>query len=799
VNDLPVDAVLPELHRALREGPVVLEAPTGAGKSTRVPPSLLSQTSGEIWVIEPRRVAARAVAERIAEELGEPLGQTIGLHVRFQRKGSKVTRLWVMTDGMLLRRLQENPYLEGVGAVVFDEFHERRVAVDLGLALVSQLRELRDDLHLIAMSATLDAGALADWLGASRVRSEGRTYPVEIVWHGRQGELATDVAAAVDRAWADTSGDVLVFLPGTREIRDATEALAHRTTVPLHGRLSVDDQSRALRPGRGRRVILATNVAETSVTPPGVAAVVDTGLARVARQDRASGLDRLSLEPIAQANADQRAGRAGRVGPGVCYRLWTPREHSARAAFTEAEIHRVSLAGPLLQLHDLDEPDPLAFPWFDAPAADRVARAEGLLQDLGLLEDGHLTADGRVASGIPAAPRLARLLMDVARAGHPEDAALAVALLTERDPFPRQRPRHDSGSDLFDRVEGLQGRGPLTPSHSARSIRRVAKQLRRTAPRSTHRLPLEEALARACLAAFPDRVAKRRDRAEYARLVGGRGVRIAAWSAVRTAPWFVALRVDRGAEGSREGRVDLASEMNPSWLRTEERVQARWDEERQRVVGEEVVAYRDLVLKRREGAAVPDDTVSRALADVPAARWLPEEATPLVRRIAFLRRQGFDFPDPTPEWCRDAIVPYLQGARTLKAIQRLPWAKALRDALPWPLPKQLDELAPLAITVPSGRQRKLDYPDDGPPVLAVKMQEMFGARETPTVAGGRVPVLCHLLAPNGRPAQVTSDLASFWDNTWSEVRKELRQRYPKHPWPEDPRSAQATWRTNRRK
>ncbi|MEZ4238534.1 MAG: ATP-dependent helicase HrpB [Myxococcota bacterium] len=794
--ELPIDAVLGEVVRAACDGGVVLVAPPGAGKTTRVPPALLEAVRGEVWVVQPRRVAARAAARRMAAERGEPVGRTVGHQVRFDRVGGADTRIWVVTEGILLRRLQADPLLDGIAAVLLDEVHERSLDGDLLLALLREVREVRPELVVGAMSATVAPGPFAAFLGdVPVVTASGRTFPVETSYLRLPDARPVDalVADGVRQALAEGDGDVLAFLPGVRDILRAQDRLAGLgvDVVPLYGELPPDAQDRALLPGGRRRVVLATNVAETSVTVPGIRAVVDGGLVRRPRQDPATGLDRLDTVAISRASAEQRAGRAGRTGPGRALRLWTEREHLAREPFDPPEVLRVDLAGPVLQILAWGS-DPQRFGWFEAPPPEAVDAALGVLAALGAVDARGLTATGRALAGLPLHPRLGRLLLAGAEAGVRDDAALAAALLGERD---RAEPaRGASRSDVADRIDAVRaGRWPEGPRQA---VLRVAGQLQRLVPGGGR--GDADALGKAVLAAWPDRVVRRRaPDSDRGRMVGGRGVRLDRSSAVTVDELFVAVSV-ADEPGEPDARVRIASAVERGWLAEDVVHEVAYDADADAVRGRRVHRYRDLVLASHPAPA-DDADVARCLAAVVAAdpdRALPTEGPlPGLRaRLRFLAARDGD------RWALDwrALAEGLCGAqRSLAALRRADWVGAVRDALGWAAWQELQRRAPERVTVPSGRAVALDWGED-PPVLAVRMQELFGARDTPTVDDGRVRVKLHLLAPNGRPQQITDDLGGFWTRTWPEVRKELRARYPKHAWPEDPLRASPQARPGRR-
>lgn len=841
-SPLPIDDVLPELVVALRAGSsAVLVAPTGAGKTTRVPPALLAAGivgDRRIVMLEPRRIAARAAARRMAEENGWTLGGEVGYQVRFDRRAGPSTRILVVTEGILVQMLQADPFLEEAGAVVLDEIHERNLQTDLSLAMARRVqKEVRPDLRLLAMSATIDPGPIATYLGnAPVIESQGRLHPVEIEYldprrgrrEGDEPPLPARVAAAVRQALERSAGDILVFLPGVGEIQRTGEALAPLAAersvavLPLYGDLPADRQDTVLRSLDRRKVVLATNVAETSITVDGVTAVVDSGLVRRLRSDPATGLDRLELGKVSRASADQRAGRAGRQAPGVCLRLWGEWEHPALPERETPEIRRVDLAGPALQLLAWGEGDLAAFDWFEAPDPAALTAASDLLRHLGATDSHGLTPTGTAMARLPVHPRLARLLIEGHRLGHPREVALLAALLAERDPFPRSPrsergtgPRRASRSDLLDRLDALEAferrdrSGPdlnVLNVGAARFVLQARGQLadlirRELGPSPRSSGDRDEALLRALLAAYPDRVARRREpRSPRAVMVGGRGVRLAEESAVLEPELFLALDLDAGRGGPQsEALVRLASEVDPGWLPADAlqtAVEVAFDPERERVVAWKRTRFEDLILSEAEAPppageagqvllqaaaerldralALDDPEIAGFLARVRCLReWMPE-----------LGLTAFDTEDLV------RLLPALTtGKRSFAELRRAPLLDVLRGALSWQQLQALEREAPERLEVPSGSRIQVQYEPGRPPVLAARIQEMFGLAETPRLAAGRVPVLMHLLAPNYRPQQVTHDLRSFWETTYPQVRKELQGRYPKHAWPEDPWTA----------
>ncbi len=798
MQPLPVDEVLPALDAALAEaGACVLVAEPGAGKTTRVPPAL-ARGEGSVWVLEPRRLAARAAARRVAAEQGWTAGQEVGWSVRFERRFRADSRVVFCTEGILLRRLQEDPFLEGIDALVLDEFHERHLEGDLVLALAQRVRtEVRPDLRIVVMSATLDAEPVAAFLGAPVVRSEGRCFPVETQYlHAEPRERLEDhVARGVREALQRTDGDVLAFLPGVGEIQRVAERLAGGgaaapEVLPLHGTLRPEEQDRALRAGSRRRVVLATNVAESSVTVEGVRAVVDSGLARVLRHDAAVGLDRLEVARISVASADQRAGRAGRLAPGLALRLWSAIDQRSLSPAEAPEVRRLDLAGPVLQLLAFGEPDAAAFPWFEAPEAAALQRAEELLELLGAVADGRLTPLGERLARLPVHPRLGRLLLEGQALGVPRTAALTAALLAERDPFDREGPARSASadSDLDARLDALEeldlgGRAPRgLRSGPGRQVLRARDQLLRLVERESGGEPRaedpDEALTRALLAAFPDRLAVRREPgSDRLRGVDGRGLRLARESCVTEAEVVLAL-VTQGTGG--EPLVRQAVGVPRAWIDGgEERssLTVVFDPGERRVRGARRRTLGPLVLGGDPELEQLTARIACALEWEPGCGLEPLEG-------------------PFLEGLLPALV---QGCRSFEDLQRRPVASLVLSSLPHGARSALERLAPERVRVPTGSQIRLRYEAGRPPVLAVRIQELFGLATTPTVAGGRVPCLLHLLAPNQRPQQVTDDLAGFWERTWPQVRKDLRARYPRHAWPEDPLAAEPQRRPRRRR
>ncbi|WP_446219682.1 ATP-dependent helicase HrpB [Micromonospora sp. IBHARD004] len=838
--DLPVRPVLPTLVEALRAtGDAVLVAPPGTGKTTLAPLAVADEVAGRVLIAQPRRVAARAAARRMAGLLGERVGERIGYAVRGERRVGPATRVEVVTTGLLLRRLHRDPELPGVDAVLLDECHERQLDADLALAFAVESRgTLRPDLWLLAMSATPQADRFAALLGADGrpapvVRAEAALHPVTRIWAppprpvaapgaGRVDPALLDhVAATVRRALRERDGDVLVFLPGAGEIAAVTGRLADLrdriALLPLHGRLPGAAQDAALRPADRRRVVLATAVAESSLTVPGVRVVVDAGLSRVARTDLARGLGALVTVPVSRAAATQRAGRAGREAPGAVYRCWSEATHARLAPQPAPEIATADLTGFALELAAWGDPDGagLALPDPPPPAAMTVARET--LTALGAVDaDGRITARGRVIASVGAHPRLARALLDGADRVGPDRAAEVVALLAEETVA-------GPGDDLTAAWRRL--RTNVDPAATAR-WRAEVRRLRAALPAGTpadrpedgggaraaaargDRLPDDLAAGLVVGLAYPERLARARRVGGSAYLMaGGTAAELAAGSGLAGSAWLAVAVADR-SPGAPAARVRLAApvdeatarEAGAALLRSEREVGWSGGD----VVAREVVRLGAVELVDRPLAAPGPELVAAAVltglrqGGLGLLTWTPA-ATALRERLAFCRQAlGDEWPDvgdaallaEAPRW----LGPELARARRRADLARIDVASALRRLLDWRQAARLDELAPERLAVPSGSRVRVDYADPAAPVLAVKLQETFGWRDAPRIADGRVPVLLHLLSPAGRPVAVTADLPSFWRSGYPQVRAELRGRYPRHPWPEDPTTAEPTRR-----
>lgn len=779
LDPLPIDEHLDairELTRSRRAAIVV--APPGAGKTTRVPPALADD--GPVIVLQPRRVAARSLARRIAAERGWTLGREVGWHVRFDRNFSSATRVLIATEGILTARLQSDPLLAEFRTVVVDEFHERNLHADLALAMAKQAWLAREDLRIVVMSATLDADPVARFLeGAPIVSVPGRPFPVAIEY-----APGLSLPEAVRAEHRRGGGDILAFLPGAPEIAQAARALASAADlrgtriVPLSGTSSPEEQDAAVAPSEGRRIVLATNVAETSITIPGITTVVDSGLHKVPRLDTAIGLDRLETERISADAADQRAGRAGRTQPGRAVRLWDPRD--VLRPHREPEIARVDLASPILAILAWGG-DPAHFAWFEAPPPSAVAAAKELLRRLGAIDRERLTPLGELLRRFPVAPRLARVLF--AASASPL-AVAACTVLSER--FAPKGPFPAGTSDVIARADRL-GTAPSAIRRAAQEIARFTRTIlddpamARVAATSRVEGADEETLVRrALLAGFPDRLARRRA-AGSPRVVlsSGHGGVLDRESVVHDGEFLLALDVTPGARGpGAEARVRIASRVEREWLPTAERaVVHRLDAATGAVRATEVTRLFDLAIAERDAPVDPAEALP-LLIDAFVARGVTPDQAPVAARLRFAGIE-LDLRAIASVACADA--------RVLPALN-------LRESLGHRERRELDRLAPDTLPLPSRRAARLVYRDDGTVMASVKLQELFGLSESPRVGARAEPVIFELLAPNGRPVQTTRDLKSFWNNTYAEVRKELKARYPRHPWPDDPWTAIATHR-----
>lgn len=820
---LPIDAVLPDIRATLsaRTG-AVLVAPPGAGKTTRVPLALMDEPWVEgrkILVLEPRRLAARAAAARMARTLGEKVGERVGYRVRLRAEVSRRTRIEVITEGVFTRMILDDPELSGVAAVLFDEFHERSLDADLGLALALDAQGgLREDLRLLAMSATLDGARVAGLLGAQGapapvIESEGRAFPVETRYLGRDPRTPIDrqMADAILRALDAEDGSILAFLPGAGEIRRTETLLQERVRdpkvdiVPLFGAMEAADQDRAVEPaapGR-RKVVLATSIAETSLTIEGVRVVVDCGLARVPRFEPDVGLTRLETVRVSRAAADQRRGRAGRTEPGICYRLWSEGETASLPPFATPEILAADLSGLVLDLAAWGVRDAGSLPFLDPPPTPALAEAKALLTLLGALDgDGGITASGRHMARLPLPPRLAFMVVEGARAGAAGLAADIAALLVERG-------LGGDGVDLAHRLDGFR----RDRSRRAEDARRLADRWADIAARAVAGeggdAP-EPSLAGLLATAFPDRIAKSRGDGTRFLLANGRGAVMDPAAALARAPYLAVADVSGRAEGA---RITLAAELTEAELerrfaaRITSGVEIAFDPEAAAVRAREVRRLAALTLADRPRAVPAGEATARALARGIATLGIGRlPLTPALAqwrdRVGFLRRaEGEPWPDLSDAALEasieDWLAPFLGGKTALAQIGADDVGQALRALLPYELSARLDAEAPTHFDAPSGSRLPISYEEEGP-VLPVRVQELFGLTRHPSIAGGRVPLTLSLLSPAHRPIQVTKDLPQFWRGSWRDVRAQMRGRYPKHPWPEDPASAPATSRAKPR-
>ena len=826
---LPITTALPELSAALsRSGLAVLQAPPGAGKSTGVPLALLDApwlAGQRMLVLEPRRLAARAVANRMASLLGESVGETVGYRMRLDTKVGPRTRIEVVTEGILTRQLQRDPALEGVGLVIFDEFHERSLQADLGLALTLDVRrQLRPQLRMLVMSATLDGAAVAALLDdAPLIAAPGLTFPVETRYAERDSSdyLDRQVAAAVHRALREDQGDLLVFLPGAGEIRRVESLLSGNIDAqlhPLYGDLPREAQDRAIQPAPAgqRKVVLATNIAETSLTIEGVRVVIDTGLERRNLFDPRSGMNRLETVHISLASADQRRGRAGRLAPGICYRLWTEARQRSLTAHTPAEIVSADLAALALELACWGTRDPGELAWLTLPPAGPLAQARELLHTLGALDgDERITAHGREMHRLGTHPRLAHLLLCAQAGGAASTGCALAALLGERDIL-RTRP-NERDADLRTRLELLARQSdavghPAADRHALRQVQRSAESFARQLGLRGKPAAIDLHEAGWLLAsAYPDRIGRARTPgAGRYQLSNGRGAFFAEAQSLASSEFLVVAELDAG---EREARIFSAAPLSlkdierhfGDAIQDTERVY--WDEREAAVLARRQRSLGQLILS---DAAWPDpDRAQIGLAMLEGIRSMGLDALPWNTELrqwqarVLLSRAAQ--PEATPVWpdvsdtallttLESWLLPWLEGISRRAHLARLDLRAALYGLLNWPQQQRLDEFAPTHLVVPSGSRIAIDYLDGPIPSLSVRLQEIFGLCETPRVAQGRIGVLLKLLSPARRPVQVTRDLESFWRTAYHDVRKELKGRYPKHYWPEDPHQAEPTRR-----
>ncbi|XOK58539.1 ATP-dependent helicase HrpB [Paenibacillus elgii] len=826
MGELPIDRVLTQLKEKLNEHTnAVLVAPPGAGKTTRVPLALLDEpwvAGRKIMMLEPRRLAARAAARYMASRLGEQVGETVGYRVRLDTKVGPKTRIEVITEGVLTRLLQADPALEDVAAVIFDEFHERSLHADLGLAFALESQAvLRDDLRILVMSATLDAAPVAALMrDAPVVVSEGRSYPVETRYLSKpvEGKLEPALAACIRQALVAEEGDLLAFLPGAGEIRRVERLLLEAglgpqvRIAPLYGQLAQGEQDAAIAPGvpGQRKVVLATSIAESSLTVEGVRIVVDGGRMRVPRFSPRTGMTRLETVTVSRDSADQRRGRAGRTAPGVCYRLWTEQEDRQLAPHRAPEIMEADLAALALELAAWGVADPAQLAWLTPPPAAAYGQAVALLKQLGALgDDGAITPHGRRMAELGVSPRLAHMMLRAVPLGLGGLACELAALLSDRDLL---RSRPDSpNADLRLRVEALRGAGAVQAADPAarRRIVAEAEQGKRTLGVPGEQRDEVNACGMLLAFAYPDRIAQNKGSGRFL-LSGGRGGSFADPQPLYGEKYLVVAELDdQGADG----RIDLAAPISEEQLHRvftddiETETAVAWDRAAQAVRARKREKLGALTLREAPVEAPDPEQVLNALLEGIVAEGLSmlpwtKAAKQLRERIGFMHRVDPAWPDVSDEallaGLKEWLGPHLYGLKSRDDLQRLSMAAILDGMLPWPQRQQLDDFVPTHITVPSGSRIPVDYSDPASPVLAVRLQELFGLRETPRIGGGKVPLLLHLLSPAHRPVQVTRDLASFWQDAYFEVKKDLKGRYPKHVWPDDPLTALPTNRAKPR-
>ena len=832
MTKLPIDDILPELCASLEHVPnAVVQAAPGAGKTTRIPLRLLDtpwREGGKIIILEPRRLAARAAARRMAQTLDEPVGKTVGYRIQLDNKTGPDTIIEVVTEAILTRRLQSDPSLEGVAAVIFDEFHERNLQADLGLALCLDCQAgLRENLRILVMSATLDVASIAELLGdAPVIASTGRAFPVETRYLGKpavdrfRDNLCMAVSSAVKQALRDETGSILVFLPGEGEIRRVENLLNESSlpgdvnVLPLYGALPQNQQDQAISPpssGR-RKIVLATAIAETSLTIEGIRVVVDGGQSRNPRFDPQSGMTRLFTEPVSLAAATQRQGRAGRLEPGICYRLWDKAGEGAFRQFSQPEILDADLAPLALDLANWGIHDPDALNWLTPPPKAPLDQGQDLLRLLQAIDgQGRITAHGREMAKLPMHPRLAHMVIKGTKSGWADIACNVAALLTDRD-IAQRDGRNPIAVDLTLRVSALKGEQTrLSINRNALSrTRALAKQWLRWAPKKIRHdhardLSPDEQIGALVALAYPDRIAERRLGGESRyRLRNGKGAVLPAEDALRDVPYLAIALVSGEA---RDARIRIAAPISAATIEhlfeneIREGETAIWDSQSRSVIARRQRRLNALVLNDTPAKNIPGDQIADALVDgirdigLDCLPW-SREATEWRRRVLCFHQatgNGPDLSDSTlletlDEW----LLPYLAGMSRLQHLKSLDLLAILKSQLDWPALQTMDRQVPSHFTVPSGSSIRIDYTDPTAPVLPVKLQEMFGETETPSIIDGAIALTIHLLSPAGRPLQITQDLQAFWSNSYPQVKAEMKGRYPKHPWPDNPLAAVPT-------
>jgi ATP-dependent helicase HrpB len=819
VPPLPIDAVLDEVRNALAGcASAVLVAPPGAGKTTRVPLALMNEgwlQGRKILVLEPRRIAARAAAERMAQSLAEAVGERIGLRARMVSKSGSKTRIEVVTEGVFTRMILDNPELSGIGAVLFDEFHERSLDADLGLALALDCqRGLRDDLRIMPMSATLDGARVAQLLGQARViASEGRAFPVDTHYLGRDANQRVEdqMADAVMRALRGESGSILAFLPGQGEIRRVEERLAERISdpaivlAPLYGAMDMKAQDLALAPApKGqRKVVLATSIAETSITIEGVRVVIDSGLARVPRFEPDVGVTRLETVRVSRAAADQRRGRAGRTEPGVCYRLWDEPQTQSLPAFTEPEIRSADLAALLLDCAEWGAADPRTLSWIDPPSAAAIDAAREELGELEALDaDGRITAIGRRLRSLPLPPRLARMVIAGAELGHAQEAAEIAAVIVERG-------LGGNDTDLTHRLDGFR----RDRSRRAGDMRKLAAGWARTASagRSSQAPREDMSIARLLALAFPERIGKARGAPGQFLLANGRGANVDATHTLARAPFLVAAELSGSAASTRillAAAADEADILAAAGKRIRESDEIDFDQGVGALRARHVRRLDAILLASEPRAVTASEETARLLAagiaklGVSRLPWSKAQIQ-LRDRVGFLRAAGeAEWPDLTDAALAGTVeqwlAPFLAGKTKVSETGADDLGAALDALMPWTLKRRLEAEAPTHFEAPTGNRHAIDYETTGAPALHIRVQELFGLAKHPSIAHGKLPLTLHLLSPAHRPIQITRDLPGFWKGSWAAVKAEMKGRYPRHPWPDDPASAAPTARAKPR-
>ena len=832
MTKLPIDDILPELCASLEHTPnAVVQAVPGAGKTTRVPLRLLDtpwRKGGKIIMLEPRRLAARAAAQRMAQTLNEPVGKTVGYSIQLDNKIGPDTIIEVVTEGILTRRLQSDPSLEGVAAVIFDEFHERNLQADLGLALCLDCQAgLRENLRILVMSATLDVAPIAELMGdAPVVASAGRAFPVETRYLGKpsvdrfRDNLSPAVSSAVKQALRDETGSILVFLPGEGEIRRVENLLNESSlpgdvdVLPLYGALPQNQQDQAISPpssGR-RKIVLATAIAETSLTIEGIRVVVDGGQSRGPRFDPQSGMTRLFTEPVSLAGATQRQGRAGRLEPGICYRLWDKAAEGSFRQFAQPEILNADLAPLALDLANWGIHDPDALHWPTPPPKAPLDQGRDLLKQLqGIDDQNRITTHGREMAKLPMHPRLAHMIVEGAQSGWADIACNVAALLTDRD-IAQRDGRHPLPVDLTLRVSALKGeQTSLTINRNALSrTKALAKQWLRRLPKKSrhdHGLDLspDEQIGALVALAYPDRIAERRPGGESRyRLSNGKGSVLPAGDALRDIHYLAIASV---SGETRDAHIRIAAPISAATIEhlfeneIREGETATWDSPSRSVIARRQRRLNALVLNNIPAKNIPSDQIADALIDgirgmgLDCLPW-SKEATEWRQRVLCYHQKTVNGPDFSDrnllETLEEWLLPYLAGMSRVQHLKSLDMLAILKSRLDWSALQTMDKQVPSHFTVPSGSSIKIDYTDSMAPVLPVKLQEMFGETETPSILNGAIALTIHLLSPAGRPLQITQDLQAFWSNTYPQVKAEMKGRYPKHPWPDNPLAAVPT-------